>query len=308
MRFVGIDVGGTAIKGGAVDAQGTRLAEASCPTDDDRGTAAVLERIAGLARELGAVEAGGLGFGVPGLLEQDPVRLESSPNLRSLVGAALEEEIARRLELDPRRVVGLNDANAAALGEAWLGGMRGARHGLMVTLGTGVGGGLVLDGDVFVGHGMAGEIGHVTIEPGGLPCGCGSLGCLETLASATAAARRAREVGLPPERPGDVVLLTERARAGARAERELLHAIGTDLGRGLGAVVSLLDVRWFVFGGGFAAALDVLEPGIRAGLASATFGRRLDEVRLERATLGTSAGWIGAARAALTRIVSAPES
>jgi len=136
----------------------------------------------------------------------------------------------------------------------------------------------------------------VTIDPDGPHCGCGSRGCLETLASASAAARRARAAGLPAEDPGNLVLLAERARAGARPEAELLEAVGNDLGHGLAAALSLLDVRTFVLGGGFSAALDVLEPGIRRGLHEWGFGSRVDAVRLVRATLGADAGWIGAAR------------
>lgn len=298
MGSVGIDVGGTAIKGGAIDARGAILAEASHPTENERGTEAVLENIVALARELGCKPGSGLGLGVPGLLDEDPVRLESAPNLRALVAVPLELELAARLGLEPERVVALNDANAAALGEAWLGALRGVDHGLMVTLGTGVGGGLILDGRVFTGHGMAGELGHVVVDPAGPRCGCGSRGCLEALASAAAASRRARAAGLPPESPGDLARLAERARAGPGPEADLLHAVGSDLGRGLAAAVSLLDLRCFVFGGGFSAALDVLTPGIRAGLRSATFGARIEAIRLLPAELGPAAGWIGAARAA----------
>ena len=111
-----------------------------------------------------------------------------------------------------------------------------------------------------------------------------------------AARRRAEERGLPAEAPGNLELLTERARSRRGAERALLESIGQDLGRGLAAAVSLLDVRTFVVGGGFSAALDVLEPGIRRGLEERTYGERAAAVRIVRAALGASAGWIGAAR------------
>jgi glucokinase len=188
-----------------------------------------------------------------------------------------------------------NDANVAAQGELWLGAARGERHALVVTLGTGIGGGVVLDGRLFVGEGLAGEIGHVTVDACGPQCGCGARGCLETLASASAASRRARERGLPAAAPGDLELLATRARAAAGPERELLLEVGLDLGRGLASAVSLLDLRTFVLGGGFSAALDLLEPGIRRGLAERAYGERVASVRLVRALLGPSAGWIGAA-------------
>ena len=192
-----------------------------------------------------------------------------------------------------------NDANVAALGEAWRGAARGERHVMILTLGTGIGGGLILDGELYVGEGMAGEIGHVTVDPDGLACGCGSRGCLETLASATAVRRRAEELGLPPDAPGNLERLAERARAGEGPERELLERVGCDLGHGLAEALCLLDVRSFVFGGGFAAALDTLEPGIRRGVGEWAYGERVREIRIARAALGPSAGWIGAARLTL---------
>jgi glucokinase len=153
---------------------------------------------------------------------------------------------------------------------------------------------------------MAGEIGHVIVDPAGPRCGCGMHGCLETLASASATKRRALAAGLPQERPGDLVLLAQRARAGAPPEARLLHAVGRDLGRGLAVVVGLLDVHTFVVGGGFAAALDTLADGIRAGVASALGTGRDPRIELCAAKLGPSAGWIGAASLCLPPLSSTP--
>jgi glucokinase len=147
---------------------------------------------------------------------------------------------------------------------------------------------------------MAGEIGHVVVDPAGPLCGCGSRGCLETLASATAARRRATQARLPAGDPGNLELLVSAAEAGGEAERALLEDVGRDLGRGLGPVVCLLDMRVFVFTGGFAAAFAVLEKGIREGIDERSFGKRGSEIRLLRATLGPAAGWIGAARLAFS--------
>jgi glucokinase len=218
--------------------------------------------------------------------------VDTTPTVPGLSGVELRAELARRTGLAPRAIQVENDANAAAAGEAWLGAARGERHALVVTLGTGIGGGLILDGRPFSGEGLGGEVGHLVVDPQGPPCGCGSRGCLEALASANAARRRARERGLPAADPGNLELLVERARAPG-AERELLLEIGRDLGRGLAAVVTLLDVRLFVFGGGFSAAFERLEAGIQEGLAERSFGER--GVRLRKAALGPAAGWIGAA-------------
>jgi len=297
-RFVGLDFGGTAVKAGAVDAEGSVQDERSMPTELERGAADVLDRAARLARELGV--EGALGVGIAGLVQRATGTLIESPNLSELNGVRLSAELGRRLGLRAEHVYLENDANVAALGEQWLGAGRGHDDVLVVTLGTGVGGGLILGGELFIGgSGFAGEIGHVVVDPSGIRCGCGSIGCLETLASATAAARRARERGLPADRPGDVEHLCDRARETGGPERELLLEIGRDLGRGLAYAVVLVDLSCFVFAGGFARALDLLEPGIRAGIEERTFGAR--KIVLQRAELGTSAGWLGAARLALER-------
>lgn len=294
-RLIGIDLGGTAIKAGVVSAQGEILERRSISSGLELGASEVLDRIADLARELGVARA--LGLGTPGLIDREQGRLVACPNIHALRGVPLARELARRLSLDERAIAIENDANAAALGEHWLGVAGDEQDLLFVTLGTGVGGGLILSGELYRGPGgMAGEIGHVVIDPTGPLCGCGARGCLETLASASAARARALERGLPSGQPGDLVELAQRARERAGPERELMIEIGRDLGRGLAAAVSLLDLRCFVIGGGFGAALDCLEPGIRAGLDERTYGERRASVRLLPARLGADAGWIGAAR------------
>jgi glucokinase len=293
--FVGLDFGGTAIKGGAVDAHGEIIAERAIPSALEHGAETVMDRAAELARSLGASESGALGVGCAGIFDRERGVLLESPNLSQLAGTCLTGELAKRLGLDPARVLLENDANVAAYGEQWRGAARDLADFMILTLGTGVGGGLVLDGRLFTGPtGKAGEIGHVVIEPDGPLCGCGAHGCLETLGSATAARRRAKERGLPVEDPGNLELLADTARSREGAERELLFDIGRDLGHGIAYPANLLDLSCFVFAGGFAATLDLLEPGIRAGASERTFGER--ELTILPATLGGSAGWIGAAR------------
>ena len=297
--WIGVDVGGTSVKLGAVTQDGEQRGERRVEVHEGATAEEIFAAVSDQALELASgtrLEDGGIGVGLPGLLDRDSGRVENSPNLPWLAGADVRGLLSARLGLAPERIRLENDANVAALGELWLGAAAGARNALVVTLGTGIGGGLVLDGRLFLGEGLAGEIGHVTVNGNGPRCGCGSLGCLETLASASAAERRAKERGLPPEDPGNLERLAARAREGAGPERELLDEIGRDLGHGLGVVLCLLDVRTFVFGGGFSAALDTLESGVRAGLSEWAYGTRVSAVRLLRATLGQSAGWIGAAR------------
>jgi glucokinase len=295
-RFVGLDFGGTNVKGGAITEQGDVLAERSIPIHLEGGSADVLDRSAKLARDLGVADS--LGVGIAGLLDRSRGVLVESPNLTQMNGVDVVGGLAGRLGLARENVSLENDAKCAALGEQWLGAGRGKQDFIVVTLGTGIGGGLVLGGKLFRGPaGNAGEIGHVVVDPSGPRCGCGALGCLETLASATAARRRAEERELPRGSPGNLELLTERAREKPGPERDLLLEIGRDLGHGLAYAVVLLDLPCFLFAGGFSAALDVMEPGIRRGLDERRFGRR--PVELVRATLGAGAGWRGAARLAI---------
>lgn len=289
--LVGIDIGGSAIKAGAVDATGSILGELQQPPELARGPEHVVQLIAQLARDLGATDR--IGLGVPGLVDRTRGLVTLCPNLAPLEGFPLRSALARELDIDEAGIAIENDANAAALGEHWLGGAREERDVAVVTLGTGVGGGLVLGGELFIGpSGLAGEIGHLCVDPAGPRCGCGSRGCVEMFASATAAVRRAREAELTD----DLALLADRARQSDGPERALLHAIGLDLGRGLALALVLLDLRAYLIGGGFGAALDVLREGILDGLIERSWGRSRDTLRILPATLGPRAGWIGAAR------------
>ncbi len=293
-RWVGIDIGGTAVKAGAMLADGTVIEEVSVDPGYAKGAAHALDVITSTAKQLGATRA--LGVGVPGQLRRADGVVVDSPNIPSFKGLHLRAELAQRMGLAPENVIVENDANAAALGEQWLGGARGSQDVLMVTLGTGIGGGLILHGKLYAGMGMAGEVGHVVVDSNGPACGCGARGCVEQYSSATAAKRRAIAAGLPKAAPGDLKLLAARAREGHAPEKQLLFEIGRDLGRGLGPVICMLDIQAFVFGGGFSAALDTLDAGIRVGADERSYGARGPRLRLLQAELGPSAGWIGAAR------------
>jgi glucokinase len=288
---VGVDLGGTAIKAGAISTSGQILERRSIPAELDRGPQDLADRIAGLARELDFGET--VGIGVPGLLDREAGRVIMSANLHQIDGFALVDAVAERLEIPTSNVALENDANVAALGEAWAGAGREQADFLLVTLGTGVGGGIVLGGEIQTGTGgLAGEIGHICVDPNGPLCGCGKHGCLETLASATAASSRARELDLPE----DLAELSAQATKGDLRAQELLHDVGLDLGRGLAAATVLLDLRVYVIGGGFGAALELLRPGIEAGLEERAYGRVAEDYTILPAELGPDAGWVGAAR------------
>ena len=292
--FVGVDVGGSALKVGAMSDSGEVITEDSVSVAVGARSAALLDLLGvGIRAMCGDRVIRGVGLGLPGALDRDRGVITMSPNLPWLAGVPMRDELAMRLGIDPTDVHLENDANAAALGEQRFGGGAGLADMMFVTLGTGIGSGLVLGGRLHLGGGLACEGGHVVVDTNGLVCGCGNRGCVETLASATAARRRAKEANLPQGDAGNLELLTEIARAGAGPERDLLHAVGRDLGRGLAAVVVLVDVRTFVFGGGFSQALDVMSPAIVEGIEERLFPAR--PITLLRAELGNRAGWMGAA-------------
>lgn len=292
-RRVGVDLGGTEIKAGVLGPDDRIVEEASCATHAEEGAEAVLRRIAELAAGLGG--ARGFGLGVPGLVDRASGKVVGCPNLPGFDDLRPCQGIGEILGIDPGAIHLENDANCAAYAEARLGALRGLDHGLLITLGTGVGGGIVLEGELVRGAGFGGEIGHVSIDPDGYRCGCGCPGCLDVMVSGKAAARRALEAGLPKSSPGDVKALCDEARTQEGPSRHLLHRIGRELGRGIGVTVTLTDVRTVVIGGGFSKAFDLLEPGIREGLAERCYRVERRELHLLQAQYGGQAGWLGAA-------------
>lgn len=303
--LIGLDVGGTTLKGGVVDpATGKVLAFGSRPFAKDVPAAEIWRRAASLVRELESASGAtfkSVGVGCAGLFDRETGEVLASANMPNLEGHSLTEGISK--EIDGRTVILENDANVAAFGEQWFGAGRDEHDLVLVTLGTGVGGGVVLGDELFRGPGgNAGEIGHIAIYPRpgksefdgphqeALACDCGSYGCLERLVSATAAMRRAESRGLA----GTLPELAAAARAGDGEERRLMHQIGRDLGAGLATLVTLFDIDFFAIGGGFGEALDVLAAGVHEVLEERRYGTR--PARLAKATLGSNAGWIGAAR------------
>jgi glucokinase len=316
---LGIDVGGTKILGLALDADGLVLAEekmatprwSASETGGGPGGEAVIDAIAGIAdrllADLGADAQGvvSAGVGVPGLVDDDGV-LHYAPNLPG--GADLE--VHRRLteRLDSVRVVVDNDATCAAVGEWAMGAASGATDAVVVTLGTGIGGGLVVGNRVARGaHGFAGEIGHMVVDPSGPPCPCGRRGCWERFASGSGLGRLAREAahagrldevlrrrGGDPEavRAEDV---TAAAAAGDGGALAVMEELGWWLAVGLANLANILDPSVFVLGGGLVDALDLVIEPVRTSFDSLVEGRRgTTQVTISLAALGERAGAIGA--------------
>lgn len=307
---LGIDLGGTAIKAGVVTHKGEIIGRGERATEAGLGAPVVVANMAKAARD--AVAAAGLrledlegvGVGAPGICDGPRGVVSRAVNLYWTdvpVAAMLTQELGMPAFLD-------NDANCAALGEQWCGAAMGSAHVIMITLGTGVGGGLILDGKCYQGfRGGAGELGHMPAVADGPDCNCGRKGCLETVSSATAMANFARreiEAGRAPYMAGqaaasggkiDARLVITAAKAGDGPAQAILAEVGTHLGNAMAMLVSALNPELIVVGGGGSHAGDfVLEP-VRQVIRSKAMPGPAELVRVVPAELGNDAGLIGAA-------------
>ena len=332
---IGVDLGGTNLRIAAVNEQGTLLEKITLGTQVALGRDCVVSDMCeAIQRMAEKMRAGGsllgIGIGVPGIIDIKTGMVHESPNLPDWCDYPARDEIQKRLGTT---VILENDANSAALGEKWLGAARDFEDMAMLTLGTGVGGGLVLDGRIWHGMtGMAGEFGHTTVEPDGAPCGCGNRGCLEAYASATAVVRMAREAIANGDAPGLTRAANSTAEFSAKAiynmaiqGDEHAQAIFRRVGRALGIVLSdlvnSLNLPMYVIGGGVSSAWDAFSPAIFAELrqrsmvyaatdpdSSAGEGEGAaarvkpggsTKTIITRALLGSDAGLYGAARLAM---------
>ncbi|HVV35232.1 MAG TPA: ROK family protein [Acidimicrobiales bacterium] len=288
--YVGVDVGGTKVLALALGSSGDDVrGDARVPTPDTAD--GLLDAIVGTATQA-ATEAGalvaGVAVGVPGLVDANGV-MRFAANLPGLVELPLRQTLSARLGVP---VVIDNDANVAAWGERCVGAGAGADDMLMVTIGTGIGGGIVLGGELYRGaHGMAGEIGHTVVQLDGEPCHCGQRGCWERYASGSALNRLARDAGFDSS---EMVV----ARAGENDESalEVMQTFTRWMAIGLAGLVNTLDPSVVVLGGGLVEAGDLLLNPLREWLAKLIEGgEHRPRVPLLPATLGERAGAIGAA-------------
>jgi glucokinase len=321
----GVDIGGTKVLGVALDADDAVLAEARVatphsaadPAEPSRGEVggevvdAVAQVVAALGREVhsGVGSHPPVGIGAPGMLDRRGV-LRFSPNLQGAAGADIRALAGVRLPGTPLIVE--NDANCAALAEHRRGAARGADHVLMVTLGTGIGGGLISGGRVLMGaYGFAGEIGHMLVDPSGPPCPCGRRGCWERYASGGGLGRLAREAAYAGRLHEVVVLaggdpelvrgehVTRAALQGETGALAVMDELGWWVALGLANLTALLDPERIVLGGGLAEAGEMLLAPTRRAFADLVEGAgERPEVQIVPAALGERAGAVGAAMAA----------
>ena len=292
---IGVDLGGTNLRAAAISRDGKMLNKIAGSTPTSAGRTAVVED---MVRAIETLEAGlsgqklaGVGVGVPGFIQMDKGIVVGAPNLPAFDNYPVRDEIEKRLGA---RVILENDANAAALGERWMGAGCGIDDLVLLTLGTGIGGGIVSGGKLLRGFlGMAGEIGHVTISPNGYPCGCGNTGCAEKYASATAVSAMARLLNLGHDLSAEDVF--NLAKGGNERARMIYSTVGTSLGILLAYLINTFNFPLYLLGGGMTGAWDLFHPPLLAELERRSFIYRKNPPRIERATLGGDAGLLGAA-------------
>jgi glucokinase len=320
---IGVDLGGTNLRIAAYTHESGLLETISLPTRLELGSLAVVDDICGGIQKLIAcyskdLPIAGIGIGLPGPLELPAGRVHSPPNLPGWDKFEFRREVESRMR---RSVMMDKDANLAALAESALGLGReiGVESLCMLTLGTGIGNGIILEGNIFHGTmGMAGEAGHLTVDPSGPVCGCLNTGCLEVYASATAVVRLAREAilagaaGLTSVADSEIDGLTARgvadaANAGDEDARQIFEVVGRALGFGLAELVNTLNLPLYVIGGGLAAAWELFAPALFLELRARSYVYRLTEpgtvvggsfpfggTQVLPAKLGTDAGLLGA--------------
>ncbi len=303
--LIGVDVGGTNLKAGAVTEDGGLLSVSTRPFGRFTGAEDFALRLVQLARDA-AEKAGaspgeirGVGIGVPGAVEDgDILYTVNIPLSRLPLRALFQKYLAVPVALG-------NDADCAALGEWRCGAGRGCRDFAVITLGTGVGGGLILNGGLYTGGGMAGEVGHMVTHAGGIPCSCGRRGCWERYASATALADRARQEGrLRPDSRlsllGEGVTAKDvfsAAQAGDDLARSLCGAYAREVAEGIVNLLNVLHLQRIALGGGVCAAPEeLLIKPVRDLVHRTCYARRSRQIpEVVRAQLGNRAGIVGAA-------------
>ncbi|WP_425570872.1 ROK family glucokinase [Rugosimonospora acidiphila] len=305
---MGLDIGGTKVLGGVVDPGGDVLALArrDTPADDAAKMQRLILEVIGELADAHEIDA--IGIGAAGWIDAKRSTVLFSPNL-AWRNEPLRDEITRYVQVP---VAVENDANVAAWAEFQFGAAADANDSMiMITIGTGVGGAIVLGGELVRGaNGIAGELGHMLAVPDGNPCGCGRLGCLEQYASGNALVRRAQHLAAQdPSRANQLLelsggsadaitglMVTQAAKAGDPVAREAFEQLGYWLGNGLADLVQILDPQVLVLGGGVIDAGDLLlHPTQEAYVKALAQRGRLPTAEIRGALLGNTAGVVGAA-------------
>jgi glucokinase len=295
---IGVDLGGTNLRAAAMSSAGEILARVSRPANFTGGADPVICDIVASIQELrsalGAETLCGVGIGVPGFIDMAAGVVVRSANLPGFDNLPVREEIQKRLGTP---IILENDANAAAMGEMWVGAGKDVNDLVLLTLGTGIGGGIIVNRKILHGFlGMAGELGHMTVVPDGNPCGCGNCGCLEKHASATAITAMGRMMQLGgPAQELTAERVYEIALAGDERARQIFESMGRALGVAIANLVNVFNFPLYLLSGGPLPAWDMFAGSMLAEIRRRSFTFRRSGTRVERAALGADAGLYGAA-------------
>jgi glucokinase len=291
---IGLDLGGTNLRAAAIDKSGSMLQKVAVSTDPSsrermlEDIVGVIDRVKGRCGPEGLV---GIGVGVPGFILMKEGVILNSNNLSALENFPFRDEIQKRLGTP---FILENDANAAALGEKWMGAGREVDDLVLLTLGTGIGGGIVIGGRALHGYlGMAGELGHLTVVPNGNPCGCGNRGCLEKHASASAVVAMGRLLNLGEDITSKKIY--EMALEGHESAKRVFDMMGEALGVALAMLVNTFNFPLYLLSGGAMGAWDFFAPKMLETVRWRSFTYRATKTRIEKATLGDEAGLYGSA-------------
>jgi len=292
---IGLDLGGTNYRAAAIDRNGKLIDKISGSTNSAAGREAIVDSIVNaivtLRDKRGGDELAGIGVALPGFILMETGVVAASPNIPAFGNFPARDVLQDRLKAP---VILENDANAAALGEKWMGAGRGVDDLVLLTLGTGIGGGIIIGGRVLHGFvGMAGELGHTTVNPTGIPCSCGNVGCLEKHASATAIAAMARHLSLGDNLTSEDVY--KLAMGGNESAKRVFEHMGRALGIGLANFVQVFNCPLYLLSGGVLAAWDLFTPAMFSEMRLRSLTFRNTKTRVEKATLGSDAGLFGAA-------------
>ncbi|MFH0812074.1 MAG: ROK family protein [Pseudomonadota bacterium] len=308
---IAVDLGGTNIRVGAIDEAGKLWGRIKQTTLVEKGKESVvyslITAIETLYKTCPKTQVIGIGLGVAGAVDIEKGTITQSPNFPGWENYPLKSALQARLpETIP--IVLDNDANAAALGERWKGAGRGTNDLICLTLGTGIGGGIIINGKLLHGvDGMAGEVGHITVDPHGPRCSCGNYGCLEALASATAIKREAMKAAIvSPESELNKRSKEDReaitpelvyhlAESGDPVSRTIYQTMGKYLGIGIASLINVFNPEMVIIGGGVSRAWNMFMPATQAEVNTRAFKIPAQRAKIVPALLGDDAGLLGAA-------------
>lgn len=312
--IIGIDIGGTNAPCAILSGDGKIINMLEKKTLAEGGVKEVIKSFVDSINELKTLEKDkkieAIGIGAPGTLNHKTRTIITSPNLPHWKDIPIVDMIQKEVNIP---VFLDNDANCAVMAEHWLGNAKGTKNVVLMTLGTGIGGGIIINNEIYRGsHGSAGEIGHTTISSKGTKCSCGNFGCLEAYASANATLRRAKEKlkrndiksSLLKLKLSDITSLTiyEEAEKGDRFSQDLLKETGTYLGIGIANIANTFDPDVILIGGGFSEASKYLIPAAIDEAYKRSFKPIMDRIEVKKVALGNMAGLIGAGKLALNSL------